>query len=181
MPSILVHRQNASITRGEHCLGELNKNCPTLRGEGHPPLRERGHTGRAEPPLGRANQKVSNLPFAVKGRFDPLWNALVKFDPLYKRTARLEGPELLTRCPEGSWASRPSRPPASSWPEPAYFAARSPFFRYGRPSVHHFGAGAPLRKWSKNSKNRMVRSFRLASPRRPWPSSGYARRTAGLL
>lgn len=33
MHSILSQRQNASITGGEHCLGENTKNCLTPEGE----------------------------------------------------------------------------------------------------------------------------------------------------
>ena len=49
MPPILSQGQNASITRGEHCLGEISKNCLIARGELPPLSREQADTRRAEP------------------------------------------------------------------------------------------------------------------------------------
>jgi hypothetical protein len=46
---ILSQGQNASITRGEHCLGEISKNCLLAGGELPPPSREQADTRTAEP------------------------------------------------------------------------------------------------------------------------------------
>lgn len=50
MGPILLQRQFPSITRGEHCLGEITKNCLLAGGEGGPLSRQGRGAGSACPP-----------------------------------------------------------------------------------------------------------------------------------
>ncbi|MCK7499645.1 MAG: hypothetical protein MZW92_61535 [Comamonadaceae bacterium] len=65
----LRYRQIASITLGEHCLGEISKNCLIARGEGSPLCRQRDGTRRGLPP---GDPTASGPSVLLDSRFAPV-------------------------------------------------------------------------------------------------------------
>ena len=75
MAPILSHGQNASITGGGHCLGEINKNCLISRGEGGLTARLPGRGTREELARLEGLEPPDQRPFNPGSRvaFVPQW------------------------------------------------------------------------------------------------------------